>query len=572
MHCGSVTLGAGRNTEGDGMLDRMDLFESRLAELADENARLKAESAELRSKVSRLERAAPPRSPSGDQTVETGPDDRTFGRRALLGKLGVAAAGGAGLALAGGILGAQGAAAATTTFVVLGGTNTVNNSGTSPTELESTATTGTLNSFQNATAGSAGFETALYGQSTNPDPTIWGNNMGSGAGVRGSTGSPVAPSAAVGVLGSSGIGPGTGVQGVTASSSPGQSGVAGIDNSTAPGGGYGIYGKSTLGIGAYGVSNSAGGIGVYGYSASTSTAPGTGVYGTTNSPNGYGVQGSITSTTSYAIGVYGSTQGSGNAVAGAVLNGFNNDSGVFGSTVGFGFGVFGSGGSSGTGVSGQSAGPGAGVSGYSSSSGVGVQASGGRAQLYLQPAGTTGSPTTGAHDQGELFEDANGILWLCTVAGTLGTWRPLNGATGFASGSVDLMASPFRLYDSRSGQSDAPLGGSGPIAPGPNSARNIQVTGTAPQTSTAVPAGAVALIGNLTVVNTTGSGGGYLQVYPQGDQIPSVSDINWYAAGQIVANRLIVALGAGGGITVVNGGVGGSSATDFIVDVTGFVL
>ena len=76
---------------------------------------------------------------------------------------------------------------------------------------------------------------------------------------------------------------------------------------------------------------------------------------------------------------------------------------------------------SGIGVEGVST-SGPGVIGQSTSS-YGVQAAGGQSQLYLVPAATAGHPTTGAHKLGELFLDKSGALFLCTAAGTPGTWK-----------------------------------------------------------------------------------------------------------------------------------------------------
>jgi hypothetical protein len=70
---------------------------------------------------------------------------------------------------------------------------------------------------------------------------------------------------------------GNGLEGVT--SQAGLSGVAGVDSSTAAGGGHGVYGRSGVGIGVYGTINGAttGQSAVYGNDASNG---GYGVYGT----------------------------------------------------------------------------------------------------------------------------------------------------------------------------------------------------------------------------------------------------------------------------------------------------
>ena len=57
--------------------------------------------------------------------------------------------------------------------------------------------------------------------------------------------------------------------------------------------------------------------------------------------------------------------------------------------------------------------------------GVGVRAKGAKAAILLVPQGRVGPPTANNHRMGELLVDRNGNLWLCTVAGTPGTWRQI---------------------------------------------------------------------------------------------------------------------------------------------------
>jgi hypothetical protein len=49
--------------------------------------------------------------------------------------------------------------------------------------------------------------------------------------------------------------------------------------------------------------------------------------------------------------------------------------------------------------------------------------------LVIAPSLQAGAPTTGAHEIGELSVDANGILWVCTGAGTPGTWAATNNSS-----------------------------------------------------------------------------------------------------------------------------------------------
>jgi hypothetical protein len=55
--------------------------------------------------------------------------------------------------------------------------------------------------------------------------------------------------------------------------------------------------------------------------------------------------------------------------------------------------------------------------------GYGVSAQGGLAPLYLKPAATAGRPTSGAHQQGELYADSTGALFYCVASGRPGTWK-----------------------------------------------------------------------------------------------------------------------------------------------------
>jgi hypothetical protein len=189
-----------------------------------------------------------------------------------------------------------------------------------------------------------------------------------------------------------------------------------------------------------------------------------------------------------------------------------------------------------------------GVEGFSSS-GYGLVSTGnGLAQLLLIPATGTGAPTTGAHLRGEFFVDSAGTLFQCVTAGTPGTW---------VRQSPLVSITPSRAYDSRPGL--PPLTGpKTPIAGG--TTRTVDVT-----TNTPVPEGASAVLGNITVTNTTG--GGFLTVYPTGVTQPGTSNINWLG-GWTIANNFTSGLG-GTFIEQVDVTCGGT-ATDFIIDIFGY--
>jgi hypothetical protein len=75
-----------------------------------------------------------------------------------------------------------------------------------------------------------------------------------------------------------------------------------------------------------------------------------------------------------------------------------------------------------TGVYGEG---GTGVKGKSYT-GLGGDFSGATAPIRLQPATTSGAPTTGTHKRGELYVDSQGQLFLCvadSVSGNAGTWK-----------------------------------------------------------------------------------------------------------------------------------------------------
>ena len=87
---------------------------------------------------------------------------------------------------------------------------------------------------------------------------------------------------------------------------------------------------------------------------------------------------------------------------------------------------------------------------------------------------------------------------------------------------------------------------------------NVQVTGTG-----LVPAGSSAAVLNVTATNTTQPG--FLTVYPTGNTLPVVSNLNFTAA-ETVANLVTVPLSSTGMATIYNS----AGSTDVIVDVEGY--
>ncbi|MER6777416.1 MULTISPECIES: hypothetical protein [unclassified Streptomyces] len=79
-----------------------------------------------------------------------------------------------------------------------------------------------------------------------------------------------------------------------------------------------------------------------------------------------------------------------------------------------------------------------------------------------------------------------------------------------------------------------------------------------------MPKGVTAVALNMTVTNPQEAG--HLTAYPSGQAAPSTSSVN-FAAGQTVANAVIVPVGPDGKITVRNGGW---KPADVVIDVLGY--
>jgi len=112
--------------------------------------------------------------------------------------------------------------------------------------------------------------------------------------------------------------------------------------------------------------------------------------------------------------------------------------------------------------------------------------------------------------------------------------------------------SPNRILDTRSGQGapQAPLG--------PGQTLPLQVSGTAD-----VPAGATAVVLNMTATNTTATS--FLTVWPAGLSQPTASNLNW-SAGVSIPNLVVVPLSGSGQVSIFNN----SGSTDVVADVEGF--
>jgi hypothetical protein len=114
-----------------------------------------------------------------------------------------------------------------------------------------------------------------------------------------------------------------------------------------------------------------------------------------------------------------------------------------------------------------------------------------------------------------------------------------------------MLPAPIRVLDTR------------PTLWGGNTYHDVQVTGVSVG-GISVPGGVAAMIGNVTVTETTGNG--HLRLYPQGAPVPNASSIN-YVANQTLANGVIVHLGSSGKVSIFVS----SGGAKVILDVAGYI-
>ena len=111
---------------------------------------------------------------------------------------------------------------------------------------------------------------------------------------------------------------------------------------------------------------------------------------------------------------------------------------------------------------------------------------------------------------------------------------------------------PFRILDTRPATQVGPYGQ--PL--GQDSTLPVQVTGP-------VPAGASAVVLNVTVTDTTAAS--YLTVWPGGATRPTASDLNWDQS-LTIPNLTVVGVGPGGQINAYNL----TGSVDLVIDVVGY--
>ena len=184
----------------------------------------------------------------------------------------------------------------------------------------------------------------------------------------------------------------------------------------------------------------------------------------------------------------------------------------------------------------------------------------------------TDSPTTSTLNFPKGDIRANGVtvplgpggILAATFMGTYGssTTHLVFDVTGYflaepSAGSAYVPINPERALDSRSGTGLAGVFGSG-------DARSFVIAGEG-----GVPANAIAVTGNLTVVGQTSAG--YVSLGPVETDSPTTSTLN-FPKGDIRANGVTVPLGPGGILAATFMGTYGSSTTHLVFDVTGYFV
>ena len=181
-------------------------------------------------------------------------------------------------------------------------------------------------------------------------------------------------------------------------------------------------------------------------------------------------------------------------------------------------------------------------------------------------AGSVAGPTPGKHVAGEVYVDSDGTLWFTVPAETPDEVRFVKLAGTPTAGSYHAIA-PQRAYDSR--QPNYTERG----LMEPNSTRVISVADghSADGTVTiadAIPAGATAVLINLTAANMTSPN--FLSVAAGDTDSTETSLLNWGPGDIQIANSITSPVDAERQIKVFCGNQTGS--TDVIIDVFGFYL
>jgi len=196
--------------------------------------------------------------------------------------------------------------------------------------------------------------------------------------------------------------------------------------------------------------------------------------------------------------------------------------------------------------------------------GIGVQAAANAVNgvhLELSPTSQVGPPTGGTHALGQFYVDQNGVLFQCVVAGvgTAAKWA--------RQASLVTLDSPFRIYDSRVGQSNPSGSTQGTLNFGAGP-RTINCQPTPNFAGVNLPPTTSALLFNVTLANTVG-GVGSVVVWANGASEPTTASITWTGSGVVVGNAVTSACDTS---RVVHNKTTTGSSTHVILDVIGFYV
>jgi len=305
-------------------------------------------------------------------------------------------------------------------------------------------------------------------------------------------------------------------------------------------------------VGVKGIARSTRGTGVFGEATNTAGAT-AGVKAQTNSPDGFAVN-AFCAATGVGAGVGAAMRAATNSNGGTAVRAVCNS--ASGTTKAVHASVNGA--SQGTAVLAEGA-----LTGVRAiadgATGSAIEIGVGRTSLRFTnpnpPPLTAITPRTYA--VGDIVYDTAGDLWICTVAGTPGSFRRLGGAT--TAGALVLLNTPVRVNDSRPGE--VPLNSTkGPITG--NTTRVIDMKNN----SSGVPVGASGVLCTLTIVNTSANGG-FLSLFKNGAATPTTSTVNWFAANQVVATTTVTAVDATAQAKLF---CPANSSTNYFIDVIGF--
>jgi hypothetical protein len=197
--------------------------------------------------------------------------------------------------------------------------------------------------------------------------------------------------------------------------------------------------------------------------------------------------------------------------------------------------------------------------------------SGRLAQLQRSGVAAAGPSFTAAAGMSELIRGTDASMWLSTN-GTSGTatanWKRMNTVRVDKADGTGAAFAPARIIDTRSsvGTAGSGLTGNAPLQPGVTYIFG-PFTGT-----NGLPADAIGIVGNVTVVNFTGAG--YLSLFPGGAPDPGTSSINFGGefANSGWANGFTLGFGTGSNAGKISMRLSANGITcHAIIDVTAFL-